>query len=90
MNAKVVEIPSSKKPTSIIATLDELRDDLEHDRCSDFIIISRVKKPDIKSDSQYDGYEIKHNWMGRESAILSLGLLEYMKEKIKEYIWEKG
>jgi hypothetical protein len=85
LNQKIFEIKKAKRPVSIISTLEELMADLENDKVSDFIIISRVKSKD--SDAVYDGYQIKYNWMGRESTITSLSLLDYMREKISEYIF---
>jgi hypothetical protein len=87
MSSKIVNFKQANKPKSILATFDELRDGLENDRVSDFIIISRVKNDE--PNDEYDGHLIKYNWMGRDSSILCLGLLEYMAEKIKNWIWDR-
>lgn len=84
---KITHINELRKPKSVISTLKELMVDLEEDRVTDFIIISRVK--DGTSDDTYDGHVIKYNWMGRDSSILCLGLLDYMKSKIKDFIWDR-
>ena len=86
MKSNVTEIKEASKPKGMIASLDEFREDLENDKVTDFIIISRCKAPE---NPEGDGHELKFNWMARDSCIMVLGLLDYMKTKVKDYMWDR-
>jgi hypothetical protein len=74
------------KPLGMIATFKELLQDLEDDKVSEFVVISRLKSSE---NINGDGHKVKFNWMARESCLTCLGLLEYMNTKIKDHMWDR-
>lgn len=77
------------KPNVFYAFLDELKQAYDEKRLSDFICIYSSEYPEGKKPEGFTKL-IDRYWFGQKDCIYMLGLVDTMKDEIREFIKKKN
>jgi hypothetical protein len=72
-----------EKPLLSVQVLESIIDQIKKDEITDFVVIASHK---LKEPTEDGAYETHKYFFGEDSCVKILGLIEYMKMDVCEYI----